>query len=323
MLIPIFKIEYQNKDITAQISPYVISVSYSDFEHGQSDEVEIQIEDSNNLWKSSWYPSKGDLIKLNIGYLGEKLLNCGAFEIDEMEFSAPPDTITLKAISTSVKKSLRENNTAAYENKTLKQITQEIAAKHNLTLIDNIQDVKIKRITQNNKNDLNFLKNLAEQYGYIFKISDNKLVFYETAKLKSANSALIIEKKDLISFNIKDTTQDEYKACEVSYHEPKSRKLITTNIKSEYIKVGSILKLQTRCENKEQAVLKAEAALNNKNSSQVNGILVLTGNPHLIAGLNIELKGLYNLSGKYHINSTRHSIDRFSGYKTELEVSRA
>lgn len=323
MLIPIFKIEYENKDITAHISPYVISVSYSDFEHGQSDEVEIQIEDSNNLWKSSWYPGKGDLIKLNIGYLGEKLLNCGAFEIDEMEFSSPPDTISLKALSTSIKKSLRETNTAAYENKTLKQIAQEIATKHKLILVANIQDIKIKRITQNNKNDLNFLKNLAEQYGYIFKISDNKLVFYETRKLKSANPALIIDRKDIISFNIKDTTQDKYKACSVSYHEPKSKKLISTNIQSQYIKTGSILKLKTRCENKEQAILKAKAALNQKNSSQIEGNLILSGNPNLIAGLNIELKGLYNLSGKYHITQARHYIDRFSGYKTELEVSRA
>jgi len=46
------------------------------------------------------------------------------------------------------------------------------------------------------------------------------------------------------------------------------------------------------------------------------------GNPYLVAGLNIELKGLYHLSGKYHITQARHSIDRTSGYKTELEVEK-
>jgi len=200
MLKLVFKIEYENKNITAEISPNVLSVSYTDFEHGQSDEVEIQIEDRSHLWKSSWYPTKGDSIKLNIGYEGEKLLNCGSFEIDEMEFSAPPDTITIKALAANIKKALRQNNSIAYENKTLKQIAQEIANKHNLSLIGSIKDVKIKRITQNKKRDLEFLKNLAEEYGYIFKISDNKLTFYETAKLKSAKPALIISRNELISF---------------------------------------------------------------------------------------------------------------------------
>ncbi|HSA05719.1 MAG TPA: hypothetical protein P5556_00910 [Candidatus Gastranaerophilales bacterium] len=86
MLKPVFKIEYENLNITAKISPYVLSVEYTDFEHGQSDEIQIQLEDSNKLWQGSWYPSKGDTLSLQIGYEGSKLLNCGSFEIDEIEY---------------------------------------------------------------------------------------------------------------------------------------------------------------------------------------------------------------------------------------------
>ncbi len=329
MLKPIFKVEYENINITASIAPYILSVGYTDFEHGQSDEVEIQIEDSNHLWQSDWYPSKGDTLKLNIGYEGEKLenefstpaslLNCGSFEIDELEFSAPPDTITLKALAANIKKALRQNNSVAYENKTLRQIAQEIANRHNLKLIGSIKDIKIKRITQNKKRDLEFLKNLAEEYGYIFKISDNKLTFYETAKLKSSNPALILYRQDLISFNIRDKTHNQYKACEVTYHDPKTKKLVSSNIKSSSAKADT-LKLNKRCENKEQAILKAQAGINK--NSPIEGSLSLIGNPHLVAGLNIELKGLYHLSGKYHITQAKHSIDRMSGYRTELEVEK-
>lgn len=158
MLKPVFKIEYENKDITASIAPSVLSVTYSDFEHGQSDEVEIQLEDQDHLWKSSWYPTKGDTLKLNIGYTGKKLLNCGSFEIDEMEFSAPPDVVNLKALAANIKKALRQNNSVAYENKTLFQIAQEIANKHSLKLVGNVKDIKIKRITQNNNQRLQYQK---------------------------------------------------------------------------------------------------------------------------------------------------------------------
>jgi phage protein D len=320
VLKPIFKVEYEKIDITAGIAPYILSVIYTDFEHGQSDEVEIQIEDTSHLWKADWYPGKGDTLKLNIGYEGEKLLNCGSFEIDELEFYSPPDTLTIKALAANIKKSLRQNNSVAYENKTLRQIAQEVANKHNFTLVGSIKDVKIKRITQNKKRDLEFLKNLAEEYGYIFKVSDNKLTFYETAKLKNSDPAMILYRQDLISFNIRDKTSNKYKACEYIYLDPKSKKVIRSTVTGSSAKADT-LKINKRCENKEQAILKAQAGLNKYSS--VEGNITIIGNPYLVAGLNIELKGLYHLSGKYHITQAKHSIDKMSGYKTELEVEKA
>ena len=127
MLQPTFKLEYNKKDITKDISDYVLNINYTDVEHGQSDEVEIIFEDSQKLWQDAWIPSKGDNIRLYIGYVGEKLLNCGVFEIDEIEFSTPPDILIVKAIATGITKSLRQNNSVAYENKNLKQIANEIA----------------------------------------------------------------------------------------------------------------------------------------------------------------------------------------------------
>src|SRR5574344_1496630 len=130
MLTPTFKLEYNQKDITKDVSDYVVNIDYTDFESGQSDEISITFEDSEKLWQSSWIPSKGDSLRLYIGYLGEKLLNCGVFEIDEIEFVTPPDTLTVKALATGIKKALRQNNSVAYENKSLKQIANEIAKKH-------------------------------------------------------------------------------------------------------------------------------------------------------------------------------------------------
>ena len=181
MLTPVFKIEYNEKNITKDVSAYVLSIEYSDYEHGQSDEITITFEDTQKLWQNAWIPSKGDTLRVFIGYENEKLLNCGLFEIDEIEYDSPPDTLTVKALASAITKPLREENSKGYENKTLKQIAQEIAQKHNLTLIGNIDDIKIERITQNQESDLAFLKRIAEEYGYIFKIADGSLVFYKTS----------------------------------------------------------------------------------------------------------------------------------------------
>ena len=81
MLEPTFKLEYNKKDITKDISQYVLNINYTDFEHGQSDEIEITFEDTQKLWQDAWIPSKGDCLRAYIGYEAEKLLNCGQFPL--------------------------------------------------------------------------------------------------------------------------------------------------------------------------------------------------------------------------------------------------
>lgn len=316
---PIFKIEYNQKDITTDVSNQVLNIEYTDFEHGQSDEITITFEDTQKLWQGSWIPSKGDSLRVFIGYEGEKLLNCGIFEIDEIEFATPPDILTVKALATGITKALRQNNSVAYENKTLKQIASEIAQKHSLTLVGEIEDVRVERITQNQERDLTFLKKLAEQYGYIFKIAEGNLVFYKTEKLTGADAAKILYRTDLTRITLSEKTSKNYKSVTVSYHNPKTGKKITATAKNKNCVKGDTLKINERCENKQQALLKAKAALA-KGNNTIEGSIDLIGTPNLIAGLNIELKDLGYFSGKYHITQTRHFIDRTSGYGTSLEV---
>ena len=319
MLKPYFKIEYNNKDITKDVSKYVTNIEYTDFESGESDEINITFEDSVQLWQGAWIPTKGDALRVFIGYVGEKLLNCGIFEIDEIEYSAPPDSIIVKGLATGIKKAFRQNNSVAYENKTLKQIANEIAKKHNLNLIGEVDEIKVERITQNQERDLQFLYRLAEQYGYIFKIAENNLVFYKTEKLLNANSAKVLYRNEITRLNLTEKTSKNYKAVTVSYHNPKTGKNITATAKNTNVVKGDTLKINERCENKQQALLKAKAALN-KGNNAIEGTIDLVGNPYLVAGLNIELKNFAHFSGKYHITQVRHTIDKSNGYCTSLEV---
>lgn len=319
MQTPKYQLIYGKKNITKDVARFVTNIDYTDFEHGQSDEINITFEDSENLWHSAWIPTKGDVLNLKIGYEGEKLLNCGKFEIDELEYETPPDIVTVKALAASIKKPLRQKNSVAYENKNLKQIASEIAKKHGLTLVGNIADIKIQRITQNQQRDLEFLKKLAEEYGYIFKITSDKLVFYETEKLKSANPTRIFYKKDLSRISLSEKTSQKYKAVQVSYHNPKTGKTVKTTVKNPNVVNGDTLKITSRCENRQQAQAKAKAALNTADIA-MEGTIELIGNQYLVAGINIELKDLGHFSGKYNVTQAHHKIDKATGYKTVLEV---
>ena len=149
MLIPIFELFYEKKNITEDVSKYVTSIEYTDVEHGESDELQITFEDSEYLWQNAWIPTKGDSLRAYIGYEAEKLLNCGTFEIDELEYDTPPDVVTVKGLATGIKKPLREKNSTGYENKTLKQIAKEIADKYGYTLVREIADIRVDKLENN------------------------------------------------------------------------------------------------------------------------------------------------------------------------------
>lgn len=317
----VFVLEYEQKDITTDIVPFVLSVTYTDHEHGKSDEIEIQLEDRVHLWKSGWYPAKGDVMNLMIGYEGEKMLPCGLFELDEIEFNGPPDTVSLRGLATYITKSLRQKNTKAFEDKTLKQVAEEIAQTHKLELLGEIKDLKIKRVTQKEERDLSFLKRIAEEYGYVFRISEGKLVFYEISELEKADSILVIDRKDMLQFNFKDKTNNTFKGVDIKYLDPEHKELISHSIEFAG-ETGDMLKITERCENKEQAIAKAVAALKKGNGLKTEGSFSVSGETRLIAGSNVECTGLYILDGKYHITSSKHIIDRSSKYKTEVEVKR-
>ena len=244
MLVPIFELFYEQKNITKDVSPYVTSIEYTDVEHGESDELQITFEDSEKLWQGAWIPTKGDALRAYIGYEAEKLLNCGVFEIDELEYDTPPDVITVKGLATGIKKPLRQKNSQGYENKTLKQIAKEIADKHGYTLVGEVADIRVDRITQNKERDLTFLTKLAEEYGYIFKIAENNLVFYDVKKLKGANATQIFYKSDLLHINLREKTSQKYKAVQVSYFNPKKKKVVKATARNENVKKGdTILRL--------------------------------------------------------------------------------
>ncbi len=73
-----FTLLYNSKDITADIARQVISLSYTDKITGESDELEITLEDADARWQNTWYPEKGAQLQLKI-YQESQQLDCGVF----------------------------------------------------------------------------------------------------------------------------------------------------------------------------------------------------------------------------------------------------
>jgi len=313
------------------IAPLVLSVTYADHIHGESDELEIEIDDfclepGNTVFKGDWLPEKGQGIELKIGYVGGALFDCGRFEVDEITFKGPPDTLTIRALNAQVKKPLRQDDHRRYENQTLLAVAQAVATRQGLTLIGantgKMAAISLKRVTQNGEADLAFLKRLAEPYGYAFKVTTQYLVFMAIADLEAAEPFTTIDRTDLIDWELTDTTRETYKKCEVRYHDPDTAAVILGQAGDADAVKNDTLKVTCRLENQGQATARAEESLRRANAAGKNGRCRLPGHPGLAAGCALNLTGFQRLSGKFLIESSRHRLDRSGGYVSELEVRR-
>lgn len=321
---PKFKVEYAGKNITQDVSENLIRVTYTDVEEGESDELVLTLEDSNGLWRGDWYPTKGEKMTLAIGY-EDRQIPCGTFEVDEIELEGPPDTITIRALAAPIKGKLRTKRSRAHENKTLKQIAQTIAGENGLSVSGEIEEVRFTRITQNRETDLGFLKRISYEYGHVFSVRNKQLVFTTIYKLEDGDPVDTVDRSQIVSYSIKDKTSESYAKAEVKYHNPRDKKVVDATKDEDDAKEitkGDTLYMTTKAENKQQAEKKAKAALHRANSKQQEGTIKVEGAPLLLAGNNFELTGMGQISGKFHITKSTHTIDRSSGYSTTVEVKR-
>ena len=314
------KIVYSKKDITKDLAPYLLSLTYTDYAHGKADDLELRLADPEKLWLSDWYPVKGDKIEASLEVEGVTL-RCGMFEVDEIEVSGPPGEITIRAQSAIITKDLRlTKRTKAWENTSFQAISQEIANRAGLTLLFDGEDVQFKRIDQTNESDLAFLKRLCEKTGYYLKVAGEKLIISQETFKNGGPLAGKLKPGELISWSFTDKTHRIYKKCRVSYWDPQKKQVLVHEEEDpDAPDTGEVLVINERVEGLSQAIELAKKKLAMKNRFKTEGEVRLPGRPDLVAGVSIELENFGVLSGKYAVEESRHEFSR-SGYITVLKL---
>lgn len=313
-----FTLFYQGQDITSSLGDGT-AVTYTDHEHNKADEIQVEIADPNGLWRGAYYPDQGDVMSLSIGSLP-----CGTFEVDEPEPSGSRDggdIFSISGLSIYTTGDLRTKRSKAYEKTTLKKIVNQVAGRNGLEVSGEIDEVKIDRATQNNERDLKFLGRLAKKYNHVFSIKGTKLVFAKIEDLETAPPVfwLVHGMNDDIDWSLSERMTGLYKEAKISYKDTANNKIIKHSEQAEGLKSGDILLLDNRIETKAEAKKVCKSALREKNQNRVTANFSMIGNPLFVAGINVFLFGYGKRSGKFHITTSRHVIDRSGGYITEWE----
>jgi len=323
-------LEYESKDISADIAPMLSNFTFTDNASGTADDVQIQVHDAAELWHKDWFPSKG--AKIRVGLMcrkwnqGEDVsVNFGVFTIDEVTASGPPDTFSIKAISAFIDTSIRnEKKSRAYEQFSLRDIVSYVADKHGFALFfDSDINPQIERADQAEESDLAFLQRICTSHGVKLKVTDRKIAVYNAAKYDSKDPVMSISKwKHAKTWSFTAKAYDIYKACSVNYWDAKEKKQKSYTFTPDNApETGHILKINERVESPAKAEQRAKNELRKKNKEEVSASIDVMGTPQLAAGSNVKLDSFGVFSGKYMIESCTHSLGG-NGYTTSLTLKK-
>ena len=325
---PDYVIKYEGKDITADLKYSLLSISYTDYLGGQSDELQLEFEDTDGRWIRAWYPEQGDALSLSVGDQFTGMVSWGSFEIAEIEYDHPPSVVSIKALSTGITRANRTLQPKAYEKTTLPKIVRTIAARLKLSVTGTVADIQIERITQYQESDVEFLSRIAREYGHTFKIVDKTLVFHANVELSKQEPVAVLNPADIKRIRLRDLIKGVPDEAVVTGYDAKSkqkrqsrRKAKPFRPKSKRATTTDTLKIvANRGESDQQMAARADAALDDAQQSQVAGTIDLVGNVKLVAGQVVQLKGFGKFSGKYLVKRAHHDIKKSSGYSAELEI---
>lgn len=273
----------------------------------------------------------------------DETLDSGVFELDAVDCQGPPATITIKGTSLPFSSPIRQTKkTKAWEKYKLSGIANEMATNASMTVMYlSNSDPDIAREEQTDESDITFLTRIAHTQGLACKATNKNIVIFDQMTYEKMPSVRTITNGDGTYTKYKVSTSNadtQYTSCRVRYVNPQGTLIEGIAKTSDYdaeanAKEVSKSKSTSSSDKTEAQQLEiwqavgsiaeaktlAEKMLRMHNKFAKTCSFTVPGDPSLVAGANIDIKGFGAFDGKYVINQAKHSIGT-SGYQTTISL---
>ncbi len=335
------EISFAGVDITEEIRPYLESLTYSDYESDESDELQIKLQDREGLWLEDWLTeavqgAAAAKLKISAKIIRENwagdgkdaVLPCETFELAGVNASGPPSEVTLKAValpfSSDIRQTKKSKNWASYH---LQGIAKEMAGAAGLGLVYEAGNNPFYRqIEQKKTSDIDFLTRLCKDAGISIKLSGDKLVLFERALYEAKPPVLTLKRGDSSYLDYKlqsGSAKTRYSSCRVGYRDPVKGWIegIARSPDFDESQTSQRLEITQKVAGQGEAEQIAKARLALANSFAQTARFTLPGNPDIAAGNAVQLEDFGGWSGKYLVSRARHEVGT-NGYQTTPDLRR-
>ena len=109
---------------------------------------------------------------------------------------------------------------------------------------------------QRRERDLEFVRRMAEDFGYFFSVKDQQFVFHKREELENQDPVRIFEiaeGQDTNSWSAQEGTHKTFKEAKVRYLKGETKEVIKGEARDASAKSGDVLKIDERVETKSVA----------------------------------------------------------------------
>lgn len=289
---PAYRIVVDDQDVTAAFDGQLVSITITDKQDTESDEVELVVSDPENRIA---LPRRGVMVRVSIGWNPSTLIDKGTYEIDEVEHSGPPDTIRIKGRAAQMKGAIKEQREGSYHDVTLGEVVSTIADRNELVtaIHPKLAGIKIAHIDQTTESDMNFLTRLGRDYDATATIKDGRLIFVPRGAGTTAGGTplptmtLIRHRGISHRFTVSDREGDD-SGVEAQYRDLDAAETRTVTAGDNS---GTVTKLRRVYPTEEEAAAAAQATQTQaKRAQREIQLNCAIGYPEVIAGQPLRLQ---------------------------------
>lgn len=314
-------INLEGEDITQSFAKRLISLDLVDNNGFEADTLNISVDDSDGLIA---LPKTGAKLDVFIGFKETALVDKGTFVVDSITHSGAPDVIQIGGKSADFRAKFIEQRNHAYHNKTIEEIVNEIAKRHDYqtSISEPLKNIQIKDLQQSNESDANLLTRLALEHDAVATVKKGTLLFLERGEGKNGSGdelpTITIRRADGDKHSYQINDRDAFTGVQAKYVDDKrgERKTILVG-KDDKTKM-----LRTTFKNEDEAMAAAEKELKRLERGKASfSFQLATGAPELIAESPVEVIGFKKEIDETKWCATRviHSLND-NGLTTQVEA---
>lgn len=177
---PRYRITADDRDITAALADFRIRLEITDEAGMTADRLSLEIADPEQRLA---LPQPGAVLRVSLGFDERFLSDMGAWTVDELEVSGPPNIIRITARAADMSSELRSPKSRSWHQISLGDLVETIAGEHRLgaRVAKTFASELIEHIDQSHESDLHMLTRMARARNAIAKPANRLLLFVERA----------------------------------------------------------------------------------------------------------------------------------------------
>ena len=319
---PVFRITVDGQDIAQRISPRLISLELTDNRGLEADQLSITLSDHDGLLAM---PATGAQLRLWLGWSDTGLVDKGSYTLDEIEHSGAPDTLSLRARSAELRKSLKTRRERSWSNTTLGEVIRDVALGNGLkpTIAQQLDALIILQLDQANESDANLIARLGEEFDAVASVKAGCLLCMPSGGGRSVTGIALphitLTREDGDQHRYLQADRDSYDGVRAYFYD------INSAQKQQAIAGGgeNLKDLRHTYSDQQSALRAARAEFNRlQRGSATLSYTLAKARPDLIPELTYSLMGVKDEIDAiiWYGGNVLHSLSAENGYTMSLEL---